>query len=729
MRTTFYSILLAAVISIAASAQILSVPSQYSTIAAAIAAAAPGQIIEVSPGTYFEHDLGFAGKAITLRGVGGPQGVVIDAQQLSRVFHFTSADGPAAVLESVTIKGGLASELIAPIYSADGGGILASGGCPTIRNCVIRDCKAQSMDYDGTLSAVGRGGGIACLGAILTIENSTIDNCRAGGWGYPSINDSGDGGGIYYFGPSLTVRGTTVKNCPGVMGGINEFSDPPGASTDGAGICSTATTMIVEDSVFESNGIHPSGSGQSPRFGSGGALFLSGSTIVRRCQFTGNETTNSLGGAIFGAAGTISIEDSTFRTNLARAGTERQELGRGGAIATVAPMVISRCDFIENRTDDSPFPDPDSANSSGHGGAILALTLVPLVVSECFFAGNRAGNGPPGTYFGNGFFGEYGIGGDGGAIYCSSVTVTNSIFVGNRAGDGGVDPVTFAPATVSMAGRGGAIFCLGSSAIITGCTFVDNLSGATNGVVQPHSTIARFAPGTTPTGTLIVRGSIVRGTAPTTVDSSFTVEYSNVEGGFAGVGNTDVDPQFVDRAHRNLHLAPGSPAIGAVPSTLVTMPTTDFDGESRPNGAAKDMGADQFVRMGTADDILQTTRINGRGRGTNATIAPAVGDSLGLSISSPGGTLVGAPILIATETFLQSAPIFPNPSIPFLHVVGSGLVVLVTEPALPPSGLDYLTTTPPGFAGFTTRIQTFAIAPSATNGLIAASAAHDVIWP
>ena len=72
-------------------AQVLSVPSQYGTIAAAIAAAAPGQIVEIAPGTYFEHDLDFAGKAITVRGVGSASGVVIDAQGAVRALVATCA--------------------------------------------------------------------------------------------------------------------------------------------------------------------------------------------------------------------------------------------------------------------------------------------------------------------------------------------------------------------------------------------------------------------------------------------------------------------------------------------------------------------------------------------------------------------------------------------------------------------------------------------------------------
>jgi hypothetical protein len=57
-----------------------------------------------------------------------------------------------------------------------------------------------------------------------------------------------------------------------------------------------------------------------------------------------------------------------------------------------------------------------------------------------------------------------------------------------------------------------------------------------------------------------------------------------------GVAGSGTDPQFVDPATDNLHLAQGSPAIDAVP----TGPATDFEGDIRPQGSAYDIGADEY---------------------------------------------------------------------------------------------------------------------------------------
>ena len=84
---------------------------------------------------------------------------------------------------------------------------------------------------------------------------------------------------------------------------------------------------------------------------------------------------------------------------------------------------------------------------------------------------------------------------------------------------------------------------------------------------------------------------------------TFTVAYSNIEGGSTGAGNTDTDPLFVDAAGGNLRLSIGSPCIDAADNTAVPLGvTTDLDGNPRfvddPATADTGIGTPPIVDMG-----------------------------------------------------------------------------------------------------------------------------------
>ncbi len=115
---------------------------------------------------------------------------------------------------------------------------------------------------------------------------------------------------------------------------------------------------------------------------------------------------------------------------------------------------------------------------------------------------------------------EHNIGEGGvGAIGCyeCSPVVENNLIVGNDSGDD----------------FGGGIEAIESSLAITNCTIANNTGGGIKASDQP----------------ITITNCIVRNNGPWPMGSGLTVCYSNVEGGYEGVGNIDADPCFVNPGH------------------------------------------------------------------------------------------------------------------------------------------------------------------------------------
>ena len=78
------------------------------TLQAGIALGAPGDTIEVDPGTYSgpgNRDLDFGGKALVLRSVAGAAVTILDCQASGRGLVFQTGEGHAAIVEGFTITG------------------------------------------------------------------------------------------------------------------------------------------------------------------------------------------------------------------------------------------------------------------------------------------------------------------------------------------------------------------------------------------------------------------------------------------------------------------------------------------------------------------------------------------------------------------------------------------------------------------------------------------------
>jgi parallel beta-helix repeat protein len=152
----------------------------FTTIQAAIDAAADGDVIELCNGTFSgvgNRSIDYLGKAITVRSASGnPEACVIVCGGFTFGFYIHQGEGPSSVIEGLTITNG---------GNALGGAILIENSSPTIRNCRIVNSQAR---YIGA-------------GLLLSGSSARVENCVIAG------NDCGwEGGGVALFASSPTFE-------------------------------------------------------------------------------------------------------------------------------------------------------------------------------------------------------------------------------------------------------------------------------------------------------------------------------------------------------------------------------------------------------------------------------------------------------------------------------------------------------------------------------------------
>jgi predicted outer membrane repeat protein len=126
--------------------------------------------------------------------------------------------------------------------------------------------------------------------------------------------------------------------------------------------------------------------------------------------------------------------------------------------------------------------------------------------------------------------------------------------------------------------NGGAINNEGSTPTLTNCTFA--LNSATNGQALAFDSLNQKSPSDFTMTNCIVWNS---GDSIWNNDgSTITIQYSDVAGGWPGIGNINADPLFVDPLDADFRLSPGSPGIDAGDnSAIVDLADTDLDGNPR----------------------------------------------------------------------------------------------------------------------------------------------------
>jgi len=163
------------------------------------------------------------------------------------------------------------------------------------------------------------------------------------------------------------------------------------------------------------------------------------------------------------------------------------------------------------------------------------------------------------------------------------VTISKCIISNNLASDSGgglyltsESSITNSVIANNTAVRGGG-FYIGRASSIINCTVVNNKSGNPGGGINVYGS-----------DTSTVVNSILWGNTPDQTSGNLEIYYSDVQGGFSGMGNIDADPLLGN----DNHLKAGSPCIDTG-TVEMGAPNTDIDGASRPQGSGYDMGADE----------------------------------------------------------------------------------------------------------------------------------------
>src|SRR5512145_2024122 len=104
---TILVLLLILTLALPVSAAVTTIDNSSATaLATAVSGAGNNDVIILQPGTYFEHDITFSGKSLTIQANTasghGPSDTLIDAQLSGRVFNVT--DASSLTIDNLTLR-------------------------------------------------------------------------------------------------------------------------------------------------------------------------------------------------------------------------------------------------------------------------------------------------------------------------------------------------------------------------------------------------------------------------------------------------------------------------------------------------------------------------------------------------------------------------------------------------------------------------------------------------
>ncbi len=475
-------------------------------------------------------------------GGGGPAG----PQQ--SVVTFKNGEGAGAVLDGFTVQHGRGT--LSPVvpFGPIGSGIYVTGASPTLRNLLVRENVGDigvGMYFEGSLSSVSdctiqRGTGAHYISGIFGLgiystSAITVERCTISDNGGPGFV-GGSGGGIY-------ASAGTFTNC--------QILDNIAWEGAGAYLSGSAT---IDASLIQHNWANSVDS--DPGRGAG----VYGGTVT-------NSTIQSNFGAHAGGGALLSnLTNCVVRGNSAQqyGSSILNPYGGGGA----ALSTLTDCEVSENVAGVAGFLGNPSTEHPAQGGGLF----------DCVATRTRIHDNVAYSIGGNsGFTGR----GGGGAVLG---TLTDCDIHDNRvlptanfvsiAGGGGIfgSSATRCRLWGNTAPHGGGA----ANAILNNCTLSANTATISGGGL---ATV--FGTSTSSAHNCILWGDSAPETA--VITGTLAIDWSDVDGGFAGSGNINADPLFQSAPNHDYHLLAGSPCIDS-----------GDPAQTDPDSSRIDMGAYPF---------------------------------------------------------------------------------------------------------------------------------------
>jgi parallel beta-helix repeat protein len=360
------------------------------------------------------------------------------------------------------------------------------------------------------------------------------------------------GGGIFCNSSNPTIANCVVRDNFAIVGGGGIF-------------CYSAMPVLVNCGFTDNTAQH-----------GGGMYNWYSRPTVRNCTFSSNSSDYGGGGMYNYEYSHPTVDNCTFTSNY----------GRGMENENFSNPIVTSCTFsgnfgsgMSNFWESSPAVTGCTfiGNSAYRGGGMCNSDSNPTV-TNCTFSGNSA------DLYGGGMYNDD-----------NNLTVTGCTFSGNSADN-----------------AGGGMYNDDSNLTVTNCTFAGNSAENGNGLAF-DSYNQSWPSDIEMVNCILWDGG---GEIWNNDGSTITISYSDVQDGWLGVGNIDVDPLFVDPGYwddngtatdpnddfwvdGDYHLGFNSPCINAGDPAGDYNGMVDMDGEVRVRNGRVDIGADEgFIVFG-----------------------------------------------------------------------------------------------------------------------------------